>query len=163
MPPRLLLLVDDDPDILDVLDIARTDAGFAVVIARRGAHALAEINTNVARFSAVIIDIKLDPLGSDGWEIARRARELAPEMPVIYVTGGNAHEWGSKGVPNSVLITKPFAPAQLITAVATLPPEDDRAAMVQPQTLGEIIIGPAQYLTLRRKACRTVWPRRARP
>jgi DNA-binding response OmpR family regulator len=48
MPPRLLLPVDDDPDILDVLDIACTDAGFAVVIASRGAHALAEINTDVA-------------------------------------------------------------------------------------------------------------------
>ena len=48
MPPRLMLLVEDDPDFLDVLDIARTDAEFAVVIARRGAPALAEINTDVA-------------------------------------------------------------------------------------------------------------------
>jgi two-component system cell cycle response regulator CpdR len=156
MPPRLLLLVDDDPDILDVLDIACTNAGFAVVIARRGAHALPEINTDAAWVCAVITDIKLDQFGSDGWEIARRARELAMEMPVIYATGGNAQAWASKGVPNSVLITKPFAPAQLITAVAMLGLiEADRAAMVQPQTLGEIIIGPAQYLTWRRKACRT--------
>jgi DNA-binding response OmpR family regulator len=111
---RLLLLIDDDPDILDVLDIACTDAGFAVVIAHQGAHALAEINTDVVRFCAVITDIKLGQFGSDGWEIARRARELAPEMPVIYMTGGNAHEWASKGVPNSVLIVKPFAPAPAV-------------------------------------------------
>ena len=43
---HLLLLVDDDPVILDLLDGELTDAGFEVVIAGRGAHALAEINTN---------------------------------------------------------------------------------------------------------------------
>jgi len=29
-------------------------------------------------------------------------------------------EWGSQGVPNSILLTKPFAPAQLVTAVSQL-------------------------------------------
>jgi DNA-binding response OmpR family regulator len=59
----LLLLVDDDPAILDLLDAELTDAGFDVVITGRGPHALAEINANVARFSAIITDIQLDPLG----------------------------------------------------------------------------------------------------
>ena len=71
------------------------------------------------RFKAVITDIKL-PDGPDGWEIARRARELVPDIPVIYITGDSTHEWSSKGVPNSVVIAKPFAPAQLITMVSTL-------------------------------------------
>jgi DNA-binding response OmpR family regulator len=126
IPRPLLLLVDDDPVILDLLDGALTDAGFDVVIAGRSAHALAEINTNVARFSAVIIDIKLDPLGSDGWEIVRRARELDPHIPVVYVSGSGLDEWPSKGVPKSVMIAKPFAVAQLITAVNLLLSDAER-------------------------------------
>jgi len=39
---------------------------------------------------------------------------------VVYVTGGEGHDWSSLGVPNSVLITKPFAPAQVLTAVSQL-------------------------------------------
>jgi hypothetical protein len=34
-------------------------------------------------------------------------------MP-IYMTGTHEEEWASKGVPNSVLCAKPFAPAQLV-------------------------------------------------
>ena len=56
----------------------------------------------------------------DGWEVARAARENDPAMPVIYMTGTQGEEWASKGVPNSVLLTKPFAPAQLVTAIANL-------------------------------------------
>jgi CheY-like chemotaxis protein len=57
---------------------------------------------------------------TSGWEIAKRARELHPEIPVVYVTGAAAAEWSSKGVPNSLIIQKPFAPAQVVTAVSQL-------------------------------------------
>ena len=56
----------------------------------------------------------------DGWEVARAARETDPKMPVIYMTGSHGEEWASKGVPNSVLLAKPFAPAQLVTAISQL-------------------------------------------
>ena len=36
------------------------------------------------------------------------------------MTGAAADEWASKGVPNSILLQKPFAPAQLVTAVSNL-------------------------------------------
>jgi hypothetical protein len=39
---------------------------------------------------------------------------------VVYVTGAAAAEWSSKGVPNSLIIQKPFAPAQVVTAVSQL-------------------------------------------
>jgi two-component system, cell cycle response regulator CpdR len=41
-------------------------------------------------------------------------------MPVIYMTGTHVDEWASKGVPNSVLLSKPFAPAQIVTAISQL-------------------------------------------
>ena len=56
----------------------------------------------------------------NGWEVARRAREIDPEFPIVYVTGAAADEWASQGVPNSVLLTKPSAPAQILTAVSQL-------------------------------------------
>jgi hypothetical protein len=36
------------------------------------------------------------------------------------MTGDSAAEWASHGVPKSILLTKPFAPAQLLTAVSQL-------------------------------------------
>jgi two-component system cell cycle response regulator CpdR len=61
----------------------------------------------------------------DGWEIARRARELIPNLPVVYISGHGSADWPSKGVPNSLILSKPFATAQLITAISTLLVEVD--------------------------------------
>jgi DNA-binding response OmpR family regulator len=56
----------------------------------------------------------------DGWEVAQQAREIAPDFPVVYMSGAAAADWTSKGVPNSIMLAKPFAPAQLLTAVSNL-------------------------------------------
>jgi DNA-binding NtrC family response regulator len=47
-------------------------------------------------------------------------REKEPAFPVVYMTGAAADDWASQGVPNSILLQKPFAPAQLVTAVSQL-------------------------------------------
>jgi len=67
----------------------------------------------------LITDINL-PGKLSGWEAAKRARELNPDIPVIYMTGAAADDWASRGVPNSLLLQKPFAPAQIVTAVAQM-------------------------------------------
>jgi DNA-binding response OmpR family regulator len=41
-------------------------------------------------------------------------------LPVIYITGGSADDWSVHGVPSSVVLTKPFAPAQLLAALSQL-------------------------------------------
>lgn len=56
----------------------------------------------------------------NGWEVAKQAREIDSEFPVVYMTGAAAEQWGSHGAPNSILLVKPFAPAQLVTAVSQL-------------------------------------------
>ena len=68
---------------------------------------------------ALITDIKLGSKVT-GWDVAKHARELNPDLPIVYITGSDGHDWASLGVPNSVLITKPFAPAQVLTAVSQL-------------------------------------------
>ena len=118
-PNILLLLVEDEPLIRMNLEEELADAGFEVVVAMDGKEAMAELGTDASRFRAVLTDIKLGD-GSDGWEVACRARELKPEMPVIYISGDSGHEWPVKGVPSSVMVAKPFATAQIITAMSML-------------------------------------------
>jgi DNA-binding response OmpR family regulator len=68
------------------------------------------------KYHALVTDIAL--LGRfDGWEVAKRAREIDPAFPVLYITAAHADRWPSQGVPHSVLLTKPFVPAQLVAAV----------------------------------------------
>ena len=43
-----------------------------------------------------------------------------PDMPVVYMSGESAEDWTSQGVPNSIVLAKPFALAQLVTAVSQL-------------------------------------------
>jgi CheY-like chemotaxis protein len=44
----------------------------------------------------------------DGWEVAQLAREIEPEFPVVYMSGAAAADWTSKGVPNSIMLSKPL-------------------------------------------------------
>ena len=84
-----------------------------------GEEAIALLRGDQSQYRAVVTDINL--LGRlNGWQVARAARETDPAMPVVYMTGTHEGEWASKGVPNSVLLTKPFAPAQLVTAISNL-------------------------------------------
>ncbi len=120
----LLLLVEDEALIRDFLELAIQDAGFEIMTAADGREGLAELEADPTRFRAVITDIRLGD-GPDGWRVGQRARELVADMPVVYMSGDSSHEWASRGVPNSVMVAKPFAPARIITAVSTLLNEAD--------------------------------------
>jgi DNA-binding response OmpR family regulator len=115
----ILLLIEDDPILRDVLEVALVDAGFTTITASDGTKGLAELDADATRFRAVITDIRLGN-GVDGWDVSRHARELVPEMPIVYMSGDSSQDWPKKGVPSSVMIAKPFVPVQLITAVSTL-------------------------------------------
>jgi DNA-binding response OmpR family regulator len=114
-----VLLVDDDALLQELMSSHLADAGFEIIAARNGTQALTELDADATRFKAVITDINLGT-GPDGWDVGRHARELVSDMPIIYISGDSGSEWSSQGVPDSVMITKPSAPAQLATAVATL-------------------------------------------
>jgi DNA-binding response OmpR family regulator len=115
----VILVVEDDPSVQSVVEAALTDGGFEVEIAPSGEEALILLQSNTNKYRALVTDINL--LGSiDGWEVAKHAKELDAAFPVVYMTGAAADQWASHGVPNSILLTKPFAPAQLITAVSNL-------------------------------------------
>jgi DNA-binding response OmpR family regulator len=115
----MVLVVEDDQLIQAMVDEALSEGGFQSTITASGEEAITLLSGDKHKFRAVVTDINL--IGRlDGWEVARSARETDPTTPVIYLTGTHGEEWASKGVPNSVLLTKPFAPAQLVTALSNL-------------------------------------------
>jgi DNA-binding response OmpR family regulator len=119
MTTNLLLVVEDEFLIRELLESLFAEAGFQVVAAVDGIHAMAELRVNATRFRAVVTDIKLGA-GPDGWNVARFARELAPDMPIVYVSGNSALDWPAKGVSHSVFVQKPFTLREISTAVSSL-------------------------------------------
>lgn len=115
-----ILVVEDDQLIQGIVEGALSDGGFELAIASSGEQAVELLDGSGGKYRALVTDINLGSGKLDGWNVARRAREIDPEFPVVYMTGDSADEWASKGVPNSILITKPFAPAQLVTAISQL-------------------------------------------
>lgn len=115
----LILVVEDEYPLQGVVEEALIDGGFETDILSSGEEALTLFRGRVKNYRALVTDVSLK--GSiSGWEVARQVREIDPGCPVIYMTGAAADEWASQGVPNSILLQKPFAPAQLVTAVSNL-------------------------------------------
>ncbi|XIA67906.1 response regulator [Bradyrhizobium sp. TZ2] len=116
----VILVVEDDQLMQGVIEEALTDGGFEITIASSGEQAMELLDATSREFRALVTDINLERGAANGWAVARHARESKPDLPVVYMTGDSADEWPSKGVPNSLLLTKPFAPAQIVTAVSQL-------------------------------------------
>ncbi|MGK9199411.1 response regulator [Sinorhizobium meliloti] len=114
-----ILIADDEALLLIDFEQALVEAGFNVVAVTSGWKALEILNTAGSSIQGLVTDIRFG--GSpDGWELARSAREIDGELPIVYVSGDGAPEWASKGVPNSIMLEKPFAMAQLVTAISQL-------------------------------------------
>jgi DNA-binding response OmpR family regulator len=114
----LILVIEDEYFLQADLEQVLTDAGFATDIVSSGEEALTLLMDGTKRPSALVTDVILAGRLT-GWEVAKRIREKDPSFPVIYVTAHD-RDWPAYGVPNSIVIPKPFAPAQLVTAVSNL-------------------------------------------
>ena len=119
MPEPLVLLVEDEPLVLLVAQDALEAGGYLVLPFQVASEAIRALESRIAELSGLVTDVRL-PGGPDGWAIGRRARELRADIPVVYTTGDSAADWSAKGVPNSVVVQKPYAAAQLLTAISTL-------------------------------------------
>ena len=115
----VILVAEDDQEIQIIVEDSLTEGGFEPAIAPSGEEAVTLLKGNKGSYRALVVDVNLRGR-MDGWEVAKHAREIDPEFPVIYMTGAGADKWPSLGVPNSILLEKPFAPAQLVTAVSQL-------------------------------------------
>jgi DNA-binding response OmpR family regulator len=115
----LLLVIEDEYPIQEFVEDVLTEAGFAAEIVSSGEEALTLFRGRLKNYKAVVTDVALKGR-LNGWEVAAQIRESDPAFPVVYMSGAHADEWASKGVPNSIMLAKPFAAAQLITAVSQL-------------------------------------------
>jgi CheY-like chemotaxis protein len=113
-----ILLIEDEDTIQLIVEEALSEGGFQIATVKTGEEAVTLLKGGQP-YRALVTDVNL--LGRlDGWEVARAAREIDPHFPVVYMTGGAADKWPVLGVPNSILLQKPFAPAQVVSAVSQL-------------------------------------------
>lgn len=110
----IVLVVEDDFSIQAMIEDALQEAGYETAIAPSAEEAVTLLQGNVAIYRALVTDINLRGRMT-GWEVAKQARLIDAEFPIVYMTA--ADDWGAHGVPKSILLVKPFAPAQLVTAV----------------------------------------------
>jgi len=103
---QTILLVDDEPDLRDVLEIYLTDLGYSVYTAENGETALQTFQRTVP--SIVLSDIKMP--GMDGIELLRRIKTQAPATEVIMITGHGDMELAidSLKLQATDFITKPI-------------------------------------------------------
>jgi CheY-like chemotaxis protein len=115
----VILVIEDDDAIQGVVEDALSEGGFEPAIAASGEEAVTLLIGQKTKYRALVTDISLKGK-LNGWEVAQKAREIDPGFPIVYISGASAADWPAKGVPNSLMLAKPFAPAQLVTAVSQL-------------------------------------------
>jgi CheY-like chemotaxis protein len=116
----LVLIVEDERVIRELLGVALEDSGYSTLLASSGEEAVDLLDKH-REARGVITDVRLGGTRKlTGWDVARRARELNPDIAIVYMSGDSGIDWTAQGVPKSVMVVKPFAMSQITTAVANL-------------------------------------------
>jgi|ERR1700691_1798953 CheY-like chemotaxis protein len=106
--PIRVLLVEDEYLISEMVAESLVQQGFAVRAVSNGADALRYLAS--APVDVLFTDINLAG-NMDGTTLARRARELLPDLPVVYASGRVDMLDCTVRVPGSIFVAKPYAPA----------------------------------------------------
>jgi CheY-like chemotaxis protein len=119
--PRLIIIVDDSPQIADSLEVAlEALSDLKVAAASSGEEALKLINsTDVV--AAVITDLEMPRM--DGFELIKKIRSLNGRHFPIIVTSGNAHPDApsqARTAGADAYFTKPYSPSALRGALEDL-------------------------------------------
>jgi DNA-binding response OmpR family regulator len=117
MPNSRVLIVEDEFLIRLTLAEALSDEGFEVMEAATGDEAL--VTLLAERPDLLLTDIQL-PGRMDGLALARRARENAPEMPVIFMTGRPDSMGTTSPAGRNVFIAKPYLPSEVCATARRL-------------------------------------------
>jgi PAS domain S-box-containing protein len=116
-----VLVVEDEPEVLDAVQFALVDAGYQVLTARESGEALEVLSSNQLHIDVLLCDVAL-PGPASGVEVADFARARHPGLRVL-LTSGYAEEtlprWGRSGTDYEVL-PKPFSQAELLRRIAAL-------------------------------------------
>jgi two-component system, OmpR family, response regulator len=113
-----VLLIEDDEDNRELMAEVLEGAGYQVLTASSGTaglRTLAEHSVDV-----VVTDVGMPGMG--GLEVARAAKEIAPGVPVVVVTGYTEREdiSNARGREVDAVLVKPVDPDALVAAVAQM-------------------------------------------
>ncbi|MBB6345349.1 response regulator transcription factor [Nonomuraea muscovyensis] len=114
MEPRLLI-VEDDPNILELLAASLRFAGFDVTTAKSGLDAVAAVQRH--RPDLIVLDVMLPDL--DGFEIVRRLRGGGTHTPVVFLTARDETEDKIRGltIGGDDYVTKPFSLEEVVARI----------------------------------------------
>jgi two-component system, OmpR family, response regulator len=116
--PHRVLVVDDEPNIVDVVSMALRFQGFTVQSAVTGREALAAVSS--FRPHLMVLDVMLPDM--EGFAVAQRLGAQRADVPIIYLTARDATEDKVRGLTNGGddYVTKPFSLEELIARVRTI-------------------------------------------
>jgi PAS domain S-box-containing protein len=118
-PRTDILLVEDDPAVLEVMQLMLVDAGHRVVAARNGVDAMALLAGGVA-VDVLVSDVVM-PGGMSGVELAREARRMQPDLGILLVSGYAADVLVRHGAAEEFdILHKPYAHAELLSRVTRM-------------------------------------------
>jgi CheY-like chemotaxis protein len=110
-----ILLVDDEPDIIEVIQDRLEAYGFTVITAGTGLEALKKLS--VEKFDGVFLDVKMPEMG--GIETLEEIRKRDKKIPVIIITSSSSQQAAIEAVAKgaSEYILKPFEWEELKTKI----------------------------------------------
>ena len=110
-----ILVVDDDEEVLEVAVAILANLGHAVTSAHSAADALRLLGEDPA-IELLFTDVMM-PGGVNGFELARRARAMRPDLRVIYATGYAKVPEAGIGETFGPVLEKPYRTSELAEAV----------------------------------------------
>jgi two-component system OmpR family response regulator len=113
-----ILVVDDEPNIVDVISMALRFEGFQVESAATGNDAIAAVAARPPQL--LVLDVMLPDI--DGFEVARRLASARAEVPIIFLTARDSTEDVVHGltVGGDDYVTKPFSLEELVARIRTI-------------------------------------------
>src|SRR5262249_18447196 len=140
-PMSNILVVDDDPNIRELVRVFLRQEGFDVFEAGDGVEALAALETLKA--DLVILDVMMPNM--DGWELCRELRE-SYDVPLLMLTAKGETTQKIKGfqLGTDDYLVKPFEPLELVARVKALL-KRYRIATSQTIHLGELCMDHKTY------------------
>ena len=112
---KKVLLVDDDPDILEALELA-LEGSYEVIPARHGAEALEILKRT--RVDGIVLDLMMPVM--NGGDFLRALRERGDQTPVLVVSAGTDLRARSAAMGANACLAKPFEIAELESQLARL-------------------------------------------
>ena len=113
-----VLLVEDEVLVSRLIADRLSERGFAVHEAASGEEAMHVLDSG-ERVDVLFTDVNL-PGGMDGGQLARKARQQRPELPVVYTSGRVSYGEIGPLVPRSIFLAKPYDPDDLATLLDRL-------------------------------------------